>query len=78
MSWTCGNILLFLDSKVNDFHSEADSNDGRSSGKIIIKIMNDIIFYLFIPLFDLLNHVKLKTQSRYNPTLCWVDCVACL
>ena len=49
MSWTCGNILLFLDSKVNDFHSEADSNDGRSSGKIRMKYF--FPFYLFVYLF---------------------------
>ena len=58
--WTCGNILLFLDSKVNDFHSEADSNDGRSSGKIRMKYF---YFYLFVYLFDF-QHKKCKTKYR--------------
>ena len=52
MSWTCGNILLFLDSKVNDFHSEADSNDGRSSGKIRMKYFHFLFICLFIYSFD--------------------------
>ena len=39
-------ILYFVaDSKVNDFHSEADSNDGRSSGKNHIFMFYYIIIY---------------------------------
>merc|ERR1711981_227543 len=38
------------DSKVNDFHSEADSNDGRSSGKKNISFFK-IFFIFFIKYF---------------------------
>lgn len=49
--------IYFPDSKVNDFHSEAESNDGRSSGKNQNRIVNrsqsehfsfDAIFFLLL------------------------------
>ena len=41
--------VSFSDLKANDFHSEADSNDGRSSGKnhLFCPPYNLVYFFLF-------------------------------
>jgi len=70
------------DSKVNDFHSEADSNDGRSSGKKNISFFKIFfiffikyflnIFYLFSMQFYMVNRQIIQTILGY--IFCLNDC----